>query len=115
MEIVLGRTHNPLYSVTALLLYLSIRGNCSMVFCFLFADGRPLTKARFISKVREALSHRGINSSKYAAHSFCIGAATAAGANVIHDSIIQILGRWQSSAYIQTPRVQLASYSAIGL
>ena len=115
VEIVLGRTHNPLCPVTALLSYLSIRGNRSG-FLFLFADGRPLTKARFISKVREALSHRGIDSSKYAGHSFRIGAATAAGANGINDSVIQMLGRWQSSAYqlyIQTPRVKLASYSAI--
>ncbi len=115
VEIVLGRTHTALCPVTALLSYLAIRGN-RPGFLFLFEDDRPLTKAHFILKVREALSHLGIDSSRYAGHSFRIGAATAAGAQGIDDSVIQMLGRWKSSAYqryIQTPRDQLARYSAL--
>lgn len=115
VEIVLGRTHAALCPVTALLSYLAIRGN-RPGFLFLFEDGRPLTKARFIIKVREALSHLGIDSTKYAGHSFRIGAATAAGSRGINDSVIQMLGRWKSSAYklyIKTPRDQLARYSVI--
>lgn len=115
VEIVLGRTQNALCPVSALLSYLALRGS-RPGFLFLFADGRPLTKSRFIQQIREALSQLGIDSSKYAGHSFRIGAATAAGAHGLHDSIIQTLGRWKSSAYqlyIQTPRDTLANYSAV--
>ena len=115
VEIILGRTNNALCPVTALLAYLALRGN-GPGFLFLFADGRPLTKQRFISKVREALATVGVDPSQYAGHSFRIGAATAAGACGLNDSTIQMLGRWQSSAYklyIRTPREELASFSAI--
>ncbi len=81
---------------------------------FLFSDGHLLTKQRFVSSVREALV--GMNPSRYAGHSFHIGAATTAGSCGLNDSTIQMLGRWQSSAYklyIRTPRDKLASFSAI--
>ncbi len=115
VEIVIGRTHNSLCPVAALLSYLAIRGN-RPGFLFLFADGRPLTKSRFILKIREALSLVGIDSSQYAGHSFRIGAATTAAAQGIQDSVIQMLGRWKSSAYqlyIRTPKDKLARYSSI--
>ena len=115
VEVVLGRTNNALCPVTALLAYLAVRGN-GPGFLFLFSDGHPLTKQRFISRVRDALSANGVDSSKYAGHSFRIGAATAACAHGLNDSIIQMLGRWQSSAYqlyIRTPQYKLASFSAI--
>ena len=115
VEIVFGRTHTSLCPIAALLSYLAIRGN-RPGFLFLFADGRPLTKSRFILKIREALSHLGVDSSQYAGHSFRIGAATTAAAQGIPDSVIQMLGRWKSFAYqlyIQTPKDTLASYSSI--
>jgi len=49
--------------------------------------------------VRDALSVLGYDSTSYAGHSFRIGAATAAAERGIEDSIIKILGRWESSAY----------------
>ena len=115
VEIVLGRTRNALCPVTALLAYLALRGN-GPGFLFLCAGGHPLTKQRFISAVREALATIGVDPSQYAGHSFRIGAATAAGVCGLNDSTIQMLGRWQSSAYklyIRTPREKLASFSAI--
>lgn len=115
VEVVLGRTNNTLCPVTDLLAYLAVRGN-GPGFLFLFSDGHSLTKQCFISRTRDALSANGVDSSKYAGHSFRIGAATAACARGINDSIIQMLGRWQSSAYqlyIRTPRDKLASFSAI--
>ena len=115
VEIVLGRTNNSLCPVAALLSYLAKRGN-KPGFLFLFVDDRPLTKSRFILKIREALSHLGIDSSQYAGHSFRIGAATTAAAQGIPDSVIQMLGRWRSSAYqlyIRTPKDKLARYSSI--
>ena len=115
VEIVLGRTNNGLCPVTALLAYLAIRGS-GPGFLFLFTDGRPLTKQRFVSGVREALAAIGFEPSLYAGHSFRIGAAAVAGACGLSDSTIQMLGRWQSSAfqlYIRTPREKLAGFSAV--
>ena len=95
---VLGKTDNDLCPVTALLAYLAIRGS-GPGFLFLFSDRRPLTKQRFIQRVRQALSAIGVDSSQYAGHSFRIGAATTASARGLSESTIQMLGRWQSSAY----------------
>ena len=41
----------------------------------------------------------------YAGHSFRIGAASTAAANGIEVSIIQTLGRWISSAYLDYIRI----------
>ena len=115
VEVVLGKTDNDLCPVTALLAYLAIRGS-GPGFLFLFSDRRPLTKQRFIQRVRQALSAIGVDSSQYAGHSFRIGAATTASARGLSESTIQMLGRWQSSAYqlyIRTPRDALAGFSAV--
>ena len=115
VEVVLGKTDNDLCPVTALLAYLAIRGS-GPGFLFLFSDRRPLTKQRFIQRVRQALSAIGVDSSQYAGHSFRIGAATTASALGLSESTIQMLGRWQSSAYqlyIRTPRDALAGFSAV--
>ena len=65
-------------------------------------------------KVREALQPSGVDVSHYSGHSFRIGAATAAAAAGIEDSLIKTLGRWRSSAYqlyVRVPRERLASVS----
>ncbi len=46
----------------------------------------PLTKERLVLKVRQALELLGIDSSKYAGHSFCIGAATTAASKGLSDA-----------------------------
>ena len=82
---------------------------------FIFRDGEPLTRARLVLHLRSALEQCGIESSQYSGHSFRIGAASAAAQAGIEDSVIQMLGRWHSSAYlryIRIPREQLASISA---
>ena len=64
--------------------------------------------------MQEALEPWGIEEKKYSGHSFHIGAATAAVAAGVEDSLIKILGRWESSAYqtyVRVPRDQLASIS----
>ena len=74
----------------------------SMAF-FGFSDGRPLTRDLFVRELRSALAAVGIEAEKFAGHSFRIGAA---------DSLIQTLGRWESSAYtlyIRTPPSVLCS------
>ena len=83
---------------------------------FRFNDGRPLTRNRFVTAVREALTAAGVEKSKYCGHSFRIGAATTAAKRGVEDCIIKTLGRWESTAYLQyvkIPRRQLTSYSRI--
>lgn len=111
----MGRTFKKLCPVEALLAYLAVRGS-KAGFLFHFADGRLLTKALFVTKVREALFRAGLKADNYAEHSFRIGAATTAAMNGIDDCSIKMLGRWKSSAYqtyIRTPREKLAAYSSV--
>ena len=113
VDVFLGRTGTDVCPVTLTLRYVKERGPTSGPF-FLRQDGTPLTKAFFVSRVREALLTLGLNPQHYAGHSFRIGAATAAAQAGFEDSIIQALGRWSSAAflrYIRTPREHLATYS----
>ena len=114
IDIYLGRTNTELCPIVAVLSYLAVRGS-EVRPLFRFNDGKPLTRQRLVNQVRTALQTQGIDSSSYSGHSFRIGAATTAAAAGIEDSRIQILGRWQSSAflrYIKTPRDQLAILSS---
>ena len=79
------------------------------------SDGSPLTKAFFVASVRQALVRFGVNPRSYAGHSFRIGAAMAAAEAGVEDSVIQSLGRWNSTAflrYIRTPRETLAAFTS---
>ena len=81
---------------------------------FQWEGGSPLRKSKFIAAVRQALASQGVDSTKYAGHSFQIGAATTAAMRGVPKSTIKLLGRRESSAYqiyIQTPRQELASLS----
>jgi hypothetical protein len=73
--IYLGRTANSICPVSAVLQYLTVRPGADGPL-FITLQGRPLTKALFIRKVKEALERVGIDSSHYKGHSFRIGAAT---------------------------------------
>jgi len=115
VNLYIGRTNNDLCPIAAMMAYLAIRGGSEGPL-FRFKSGQPLTRERFVTKVREALSASGVDHSKYAGHSFRIGAATTAAQCGIADSTIQLLGRWESSAYllyIRTPRKTLADLSAV--
>ena len=93
-------------------MYLAARGNAPGLL-FHFEDGSPLTKNRFITKFRSALTQAGIDSSLYSGHSFRIGAASTAAANGVEDSLIQILGRWKSSAYLAYIKIPSENLAAI--
>ena len=115
VEVVVGRTYNNLCPVTAMLAYLAMRGSTPGLL-FRFQDGRLLSKQRFIAQIRQALVGCGLDPTKYAGHSFRIGAATSAASKGINDSTIKLLGRWESEAYqiyIRTPRDALARFSAV--
>ncbi len=77
VDIVVGRTDDRIYPVAAMLGYLRARG-AGPGPLFRFKEGKPLTKPRFVSQVRETLQARGIDGSSYSGHSFRSGAATTA-------------------------------------
>ena len=109
--IYLGVTYADLCPVAAILDYMVRRGQSPGPF-FSFANGNSLTRDRFVSAVCSALDQAGVDSSRYAGHSFRIGAATTAAQRSIPDSLIKTLGRWQSEAYtvyIRTPRETLCA------
>ena len=113
VAVFLGRTADALCPVTAVIAYVTRRGDTSGPF-FRFENGTPLTKTQFVTRIRSVLQEVGIPYQNYSGHSFRIGAATAAARAGIQDSTIQALGRWSSDAfltYIRTPRNQLARFS----
>ncbi len=113
VDVFVGRTGDTLCPVTAVMAYVATRGPHPGPF-FQFTDHTPLTKPRFVARVRQALSRAGITDTDYSGHSFRIGAATAAARAGIEDSTIQALGRWNSQAflrYIRMDRDDLARFS----
>ena len=94
----IGWTGEALCPVTALLRYMAARGGNPGPL-FIWVDGRFLTWKTFVAGVRAALTSAGYPAANYAGHSFRIGAATTAAQRGVQDSLIQTLGRWQSSAY----------------
>ena len=113
VDVHIGRTASPLCPVTTVLAYMASR-QCAAGPFFQDGLGRPLTKAVFVQKIRQALSLWAYLRSSLQA-SFRIGAATAAAQVGLEDSVIQALGRWSSAAfllYIHTPREQLAQFTA---
>ena len=99
VKVIIGRTGDDICPVAALLQFLAIRGNHPGLL-FVCSNGKPLTKGKFITEVRAALTTANLPAAEYAGHSFRIGAATMAAAAGLEDSLIQTLGRWKSSAYL---------------
>ena len=105
VNVYVGATHSELCPVAAVLSFMVARGNQPGPLVTR-EDGKFLTKAKFVTEVRRVLKEASFPAEKYAGHSFRIGAATAAGRCGIQDSLIKMLGRWESSAYkryIRTP------------
>ena len=118
VNVYVGRTHKALCPVSAMLAYLIlaylIRRGSGPGPLFRFQDGKPLTRSRFVERIRQALTEVGIDPTPYSGHSFRSGAATTAARQGIGDATIKMLGRWKSSAYqlyIKTPRQHLAKIS----
>ncbi len=99
VTIALGCTGGTLCPVASVLAYLAIRRN-SPGPLFGMSNGSPLTRSVLMTTVREALTSQGIDTSLFTGHSFILGAATAAAAAGLNDSMIQQLGGWNSSAYL---------------
>ena len=109
----LEATGSQLCPVKALLAFISVRGDAPGPL-FQFSSQQVLTRDRFVTHVRSAVSKEGLNHDVYAGHRFRIGAATVAHEKGIEDSAIITLGRWKSSAYqhyIRIPQEHLAQIS----
>ena len=105
VAIYLSAKGDDLCPVTALLEYMAVRGVSQGPF-FLFVDGMPLTKARFVSHVRAALERAGIPCRLYSGHSFRIGTATG-----FHYPSVGEVVQHGILSYIRTPPAHLAQLS----
>ena len=111
VDVFLGRTNMVLCPVAALLAYIAVRPSIAGPL-FIYKDGTPLTREKLVVAVRHALEQLGHVASQYSGHSFRIGAATTAAWAGLEDSVVKMMGRWESSAYlryIRTPRDSLAA------
>ena len=108
----LGKTGNELCPVVAVTAYLAVRSRQSGPF-FRFVSGTLLSRELFVRHIRAALRQYNIEVNSYSGHSFRIGAATAASAAGVEDSMIKTLGRWQSSAYQTYVRIPQESLAAV--
>ena len=88
VDVYVGRTGQVLCPVSALLNYLVAHGSEEGLL-FDFSDGSPLTKSKFVGKIRVLLYQAGFEAFSYAGHSFRIGTASTAAANGVEHSLIQ--------------------------
>lgn len=82
ITITVGATKDSLCLVSAMLFYLKRRGTKDL---FLWPDGSPLTRTRFVTELRSGLEKANLAASDFAGHSFRIGAATTAVAVGLED------------------------------
>ena len=114
VDIYLGRMSKDLCPVAALLAFMAVR-RAGQGPLFVYVDGTPLTRDRLVETVRRILRQAGVSPAGYSGHSFRIGAATTSAQAGLQDSVIKMLGRWESTAYqryVRTPRETLAAISA---
>ena len=62
---------------------------------------QPVQRHSFTAQFQQALSASGVDGSLFNGHRFCLSTATSASITGVSQSIIKLLGRWQSSAYPQ--------------
>ena len=113
LDLFVGRTHNEICPVAAMLAYLAVRGQDEGPL-FKLSDGRPLSRQLLVQRMRATLGEANIDCSRFLGHSFRIGAATTAIARGISESTVQTLGRWASDSfkrYVRIPREDLAQVS----
>ena len=113
VDIFIGCSQADTCPVATIINYLAARGPAHGPL-FICANQAPLSHSQLVTELQAALQQAVINPLAYCGHSFHIGAASTAAANGIKDSLIQILGRWQNTVYLQyvkIPRNQLASIS----
>ena len=83
----LPRTADDLCPVAAILSWLVYRGKTPGPL-FIFESGAKLTRPRFVSELKKAMSEAGMDPTHFSGHSFGIGVATTAAAEGIANSQI---------------------------
>ena len=83
--------------VQLLLEYLALRGNREGAI-LMTQGGRPVAREVFATQLSETIQLCGLDPNRYKGHSFRIGAASYAAGQVMSESQIRIMGRWQSNA-----------------
>ncbi len=77
VDVFVGRTGSTICPVEAISRYVALRGSQQGYF-FQINDHSPLSKQKFVARVRQVLQALGLPYDCFAGHSFRIGAATAA-------------------------------------
>ena len=107
-KLIIAKSNSAVCTVTALQDYfLQTSTHPSTQPLFQFQDSRNLTRTSVTNNLRALLNVCGLDSARFASHSFRIGAATTAGAARFPNWLIKVLGRWKSDAYqsyIRIPR-----------
>lgn len=73
-------------------------------------DGKALSRDKFIPLLKTTLRRAGFEPGNFNGHSFRKGGASTAARSGVQDHMLQVLGRWNSDAYlryIQTDRGQI--------
>lgn len=98
-DVTLTSTDNSTCPVRAIRKFWRVRAGTvdSPLFCF--QSGAFLTRQETTTQLRSLLSSMGLPSSRFASHSFRIGAASTAASAGIAPNVIQRLGRWSSQCY----------------
>ncbi len=105
VQLTIGATQSHICAVKALQDYMQYRGFCPGPL-FLYLNGSSLSRALFVSEIKQLLAFAGYARKSYNGHSFRIGAATSAAAKGLPPWLIKTMGRWTSDCYeryIRTP------------
>jgi hypothetical protein len=78
---------------------------------FSTADGWELFYSMLNEACKDIARASGFNPSQFSSHSLRIGGASALAAAGVADSIIQIMGRWKSLAFLMYIRLATAAYT----
>ncbi len=91
-------SNRQLCPVEAMLHYLQIRSSM-LGPLFIHFNREPLTTFQFNHVLKQAIRVVGLAPENFSAHSFRIGAATAAAMHGANEEKIKELGRWKSASY----------------
>ena len=92
--------------VHAVLAYLAVRPKLGSAFFCRF-DGNSVTRREFTANLRKCLSFLDLPASRFASHSFRIGAATSAAMAGCTAEEIKKMGRWSSDVHKRYVRTNM--------
>ena len=73
--------------------------------------GEELSYDRLLEAIKNIARHFGLDPARYGTHSSRIGGASALSAAGVEDSVIKLMGRWQSIAFLKYIRLATSIYS----